>query len=891
MGRFNGMGMEPTVYKYLLKYSKKQQIVLTLMAVLSFPFLYLFYELPKMIINEAIQGDPGDFPVELFGTELDHVPYLLALCFGFLALVIINQGFKYYINVYRGLTGERMLRRLRYELFSRVLRFPIPTFRNMSQGEIIPMVTAEVEPLGGFVGEAFSLPAFQGGTLLVILGFLFYQNWMMAVAAVALYPIQLYIIPRLQSRVNLLGKERVKLVRALSDRIGEKVQGVSEIHAHDTSQLELARFSARLGEIFDVRYQIYRKKFFIKFLNNFIQQLGPFFFYSIGGYLVITGGLEIGTLVAAIAAHKDLGAPWKELLGFYQRQQDARIKYETVITQFEPAGMRTVEHQENDPTGNESFSSSLNISGLTLSDDQGEPIINSVSANLDLPSRIAIVGRPSSGKEEMGQLLARLLDPTKGKVAYDDLALEDMPESVTGRQMSFVGQQGFIFNASLSENLYYGLKNRPRVPVEREGEEASRFQEFMDEAEQSGNSTMDDAADWTDFAATGAASLDDLRHEGLRALKIVGLDLDVYQFGLRGTIDPKTQPDLAEKILSARHSLRDRLAEPDVADLIETFDQEKYNHNASVAENLLFGNVVGDTFDMEALGSNEHVVSVLDQIGLTDKMIEIGYAAASTMAEIFADVPSDHELFQQYAFISAEELQDFQALLTRVDREKLIDAREDDRKALLSLPFKLIPARHRLGLIDEEIMEKILEGRKLFRESLPEEVSSAVEFFDAEDYNSASNLQDNILFGKVAYGVPKAAERIGELISEVIETEGLYDSVAEVGMAYDVGIGGSRLSAAQRQKLAIARAVVKRPDVMILSESTAALDSTSQNMIMENILKEFRDRTLVWVLHRADLATQFDQVLVFDRGAIAEKGPVSTLDREGTLFKELASDG
>jgi ABC-type multidrug transport system fused ATPase/permease subunit len=60
---------------------------------------------------------------------------------------------------------------------------------------------------------------------------------------------------------------------------------------------------------------------------------------------------------------------------------------------------------------------------------------------------------------------------------------------------------------------------------------------------------------------------------------------------------------------------------------------------------------------------------------------------------------------------------------------------------------------------------------------------------------------------------------------------------------------------------------------------------------MENILKEFADRTLVWVLHRADLARQFDQVLVFDRGAIAEKGPVSDLDRDGTLFKELASDG
>ena len=153
--------MDKTVYKYLIRYSLPQQIWLTALAASSFPFLYAFYELPKRIINGAIQGDPEGFPVDLFGARFDQTGYLFLLCTAFLILVLINQAFKYYINVYQGLTGERMLRRLRYQLFSRVLRFPQPTFKNMSQGEIIPMVTAEVEPLGGFIGEAFALPAFQ----------------------------------------------------------------------------------------------------------------------------------------------------------------------------------------------------------------------------------------------------------------------------------------------------------------------------------------------------------------------------------------------------------------------------------------------------------------------------------------------------------------------------------------------------------------------------------------------------------------------------------------------------------------------------------------------------------------------------------------------------------
>ncbi len=61
-----------------------------------------------------------------------------------------------------------MLRRLRYQLYEHVLRFPLPHFRKVSQGELVQMINAETEALGGFVGDALAVPAFQGGTLLTI---------------------------------------------------------------------------------------------------------------------------------------------------------------------------------------------------------------------------------------------------------------------------------------------------------------------------------------------------------------------------------------------------------------------------------------------------------------------------------------------------------------------------------------------------------------------------------------------------------------------------------------------------------------------------------------------------------------------------------------------------
>jgi ABC-type multidrug transport system fused ATPase/permease subunit len=158
--------MDRNIFRYILRHSARAQVIILAMTVASFPFLYATLELPKLIINDAL-ADPD--PHRVLGVTFDQIRYLFLLCGLFLILVLVNGAFKYVINVYQGIVGERMLRRLRYELYSRIMRFPLPHFRRVSPGEIVQMINAEVEPLGGFIGSAFALPAFQGGTLLTIL--------------------------------------------------------------------------------------------------------------------------------------------------------------------------------------------------------------------------------------------------------------------------------------------------------------------------------------------------------------------------------------------------------------------------------------------------------------------------------------------------------------------------------------------------------------------------------------------------------------------------------------------------------------------------------------------------------------------------------------------------
>ena len=93
----------------------------------------------------------------------------------------------------------------------------------------------------------------------------------------------------------------------------------------------------------------------------------------------------------------------------------------------------------------------------------------------------------------------------------------------------------------------------------------------------------------------------------------------------------------------------------------------------------------------------------------------------------------------------------------------------------------------------------------------------------------------------------------------------------EVGLDYPVGIGASRLTAAQRQKLGLARAVLKRPDILVLEEATAVLDAAGQARVRANLFEEFRDRALIWMMHDVNLEEGFDHWLEMEDGKVVEQ--------------------
>ncbi|HKD36333.1 MAG TPA: ATP-binding cassette domain-containing protein, partial [Pirellulales bacterium] len=434
-------------------------------------------------------------------------------------------------------------------------------------------------------------------------------------------------------------------------------------------------FAHLLGTIYDIRFEIYQRKFAVKFLNNTLNAATPFFFFLIGGYLVIKGSLSAGSLVAVLSAYKELASPWKELLDYYQNFQDTKIKYDQVVEQFQPDGMLDRHLLFEEPAEIPHFGNEFSLSGVSLVEDGHTRVVDGVTATISLGRPVAVVGANGGGKQELALLLARLIAPTAGRIAIDGADLASLPTSVLGRRMTYLGPSPYLFTQSLGENLLASLKYRPLRAPQDATPHATKREARLRETRRAGNIEFDIEADWIDYEAAGVAGPDELAARMIEILRMVDLDQDVYLLGLRSQIESHAAPAVRNNLLEARRLLHERLATDGLTHLVEPFDAERYNSNASVAENLLFGTPVGPAFDKDNLASNTYVQRILDKTGLTQDLLACGVTIAETMIEIFADGAPSDEFIAQYSFIGADELPAFQNILMRLAKVKAAESR------------------------------------------------------------------------------------------------------------------------------------------------------------------------------------------------------------------------
>ena len=506
--------------------------------------------------------------------------------------------------------------------------------------------------------------------------------------------------------------------------------------------------------------------------------------------------------MAVIAAYRDLPPPIKELIDWDQQRNDVQVKYEQIVTQFSPEHPMPPHRTDNvepPPPPN----ATIDITGLTVTGTRGNVLLERSTATIDRPAQVALVGAPGSGRDILAKVLGRQITEYAGTVEIGTAKLSDMSDETASRFLAYVGVEPRLFPGSIRDNVAYSLlRVAPASHVP---------------------GTPPSVREWIDYRAAGASGPDELDRAILHALEIGGAGEDIYRFGILGRLNPQADAGMSDRIVDARHVVRERLYAHGYTDLVEPFDPERYNTNATVGENLLFGVPVGDRFSLGGLASDSYARSVLDAEGLTDPLVSMGIRIAEITIETFADLPRGHPLFERYSFVHTEDLELLQRIL---DTARTLGSRkrlsQDARDRLVALAYSYIEPRHRLALLDDDLRARIVRARTRFKANLPVGSEGSIEFYDPHRFLAAAPILDNLLFGRVDYSVGNADQKVSAVVRETLVELDLLDAIHRLGLDYEVGVGGRLLMPALRTAVDIARCLVRRPEMLVIDGPVGA---------------------------------------------------------------------
>ena len=439
------------------------------------------WAITAFVVVIVIQALLGLAPALLFRQIIDKaIPegnrgLLHVLAAVVIAAAVFSAAMSFFERFYSSRIGEGLIYDLRVKLFDHVSAMPIGFFTRTQTGALMSRLNNDV--IGAQRAVTTTLGSVVSNVIVLIttLIAMFYLEWRLTLIGILVLPV--FIIPakRVGRRLSSITRRGFDLNAAMNTQMTERfnVSGALLVKLFGNRKRESKEFSDRAAEVRDIGIQsaMYSRTFLIALA--LVGAIGTALVYWVGGQLVISEAITLGTLVALAALVTRIYEPLTALSSARVDIMTALVSFDRVFEVLDlrnalddkenaidlPPSMGAIEFDHvtfRYPSGAEESLASLEI-GLSgsVDDGPGAEVLHDISASIQPGQLVALVGPSGAGKTTMSSLVPRLYDVTEGSVRIDGHDVRDLTlDSVRGA-VGVVSQDPHLFHDTVAENLRY----------------------------------------------------------------------------------------------------------------------------------------------------------------------------------------------------------------------------------------------------------------------------------------------------------------------------------------------------------------------------------------------------------------------------------------------------
>ncbi len=390
-------------------------------------------------------------------------PDLLPLALAIVGAGILRLGLTVVRRVVAGKVSLAVEFDLRQQFYAHLQRLDLGFFDSQQTGQLMSRATVNLQSIRFFLG--YGLIFITQNLLTITLAAVVMIAINPLLALVALIPAPFVILTATRySQISRPAQQEVQQrIAELTAEAEENVSGIRIVKAFAREEHQLHRFQRVVARVFDQSIYTTRVQAFFSPLIGLLPQIGIALVLLVGGREVIDGSLSLGAFVAFYTYVAMLAGPMRSLgmaLGMAQRAVASGNRMFEILDR-EPA-IQSPPDAPPLPTGG----GAVELRGVTLRYDGGSASLTNVDLAVEAGRTVALVGPSGSGKTSLVGLIARLYDPSEGSVLVDGADVRGVELDSLRSQIAFVGDDSFLFTASVAENIAYAQQDASIEEIE-----------------------------------------------------------------------------------------------------------------------------------------------------------------------------------------------------------------------------------------------------------------------------------------------------------------------------------------------------------------------------------------------------------------------------------------